>query len=93
MLHTKPAPFPFYPDQSLIEVAAYSFSACNEPAGMFTSGNVFLDILFQHPRTHETVTLRTIVPAHLLCSSKEEVEVAVHREIRSILNFQITGIV
>jgi len=93
MLQQTQTSIPAYFDQRSIKVAAYSFSGCNEPARPFTSGNVFLDILLQHPKTAETITLRTIVPAHLLCSSKADVEVAVHRELRNIFHFQTTGIV
>lgn len=78
-------------EHNLIEVLAYSFSAYNQPVQSFTSHKVFLDILFQHPRTAETITLRTIAPAHLLCSNKDEVEAAVYREIRNALSFQATG--
>jgi hypothetical protein len=85
------SPIPFCYDRNNVEVAAYSFSACNEPAKTFISGNVFLDILFQHAGTTAPVTLRTIVPAHLLCGSKEQVEAAVHREIRNVFRFQTTG--
>ncbi|OLY94053.1 hypothetical protein SAMN05444008_110138 [Cnuella takakiae] len=78
-------------EQSMIEVLAYSFSAYTEPVQTFTTHKVFLDILFEHPRTSETITLRTIAPAHLLCSSKDEIEATVHREIRNTLHFQTSG--
>lgn len=87
----QPNPATRFPDDSHIEVLAYSFSAYNQPAGSFTAHKVFLDILLQHPRSSETITLRTIAPIRLLCSSKAEVEAAVYREIRSALSFQSMG--
>lgn len=88
MIKSKPATATtLHRKQSTIEVVAYSFSPYNQPAKSFTNNRVFLDILFLHPRTSETITLRTIAPAHLLCQSKETIEATVYREIRDAISF------
>lgn len=91
LANTQTATSALFYDQNLIEVLAYSFSAYSEPVKTFTTHKVFLDILFQHPRTSETITLRTVAPAHLLCSSKADIEAAVYREIRNTLQLQHGG--
>jgi hypothetical protein len=67
---------------------AYSFSSEKINNGSMQPTHVFLDILFMHPRTAEVVNLRSVVPAYLLCQSKEVVESAVHQEIHNALSFQ-----
>lgn len=86
------APAALFFEQSLIEVLAYSFTADTNQNKHFTAPKIFLDILFQHPRTAETITMRTTAPVHLLYCSKEEIERVVYQEIRSLLQFQAEGI-
>jgi hypothetical protein len=75
---------------SIIDVA-YSFSSDTVTVGSINPSHVFLDILFMHPRTSEVVNMRTVVSANLLCQPKDQVEAAVHREIRNALSFQGTS--
>lgn len=78
-------------NDSLIEVVAYSFSPLEQKSMAFTENKIYLDILFVHPRTSETISLRVITQAHLLCKSKDEIEQVVYREIRSALSFSASS--
>ncbi len=91
MTNTHTSTTAMYHRQDLIEVVAYSFSPCEQTIKSFTANKVYLDILFVHPRTSEAISLRTTTPAHLLYQSKEAIEHAVYREIRSALSFAPAG--
>lgn len=81
-----------YHQQDRIEALAYSFSPYNERSAGMTPQKVFLDILFVHPRSAETITLRSVVHAKMLCGKREDVEAMVHREIQAALHFNSAGI-
>lgn len=95
MVHATNAPGPaaLFFKESLIEVLAYSFTADTNQNKNFTAPKIFLDILFQHPTTAETITMRASAPAHLLYCEKEAIEAVVYQEIRSLLQFQAEGLI
>lgn len=78
---------PLYHNEALIEIVAYSFSPYDQKPRSFNDKKVYLDILFVHPRTDEAIMLRTTTAAHMLYQPKDQIEHAVHREVRTALSF------